>query len=74
MKKQYIRTIICSSGTYNSGQDCALITLFRLYDSKAGLFEDNLFWVRQYDSTNLHNGRRTNPLITYLNTILKQPI
>ena len=45
MKKQYISTIIGSSGTYNSAQDCALITLFRLYDSKAGLFEGNLFWV-----------------------------
>ena len=63
MKKQYISTIIGSSGTYNSGQDCALITLFRLYDSKAGLFEGNLFWVGQYDTPNLHNGRRTSPII-----------
>ena len=64
MKKQYISTIIGSSGAYNSAQDCALITLFRLYDSKAGLFEGSLFWVRQYDSPNHHNGRRTNPIIT----------
>ena len=64
MKKQYISTIIGSSGTYNSAQDCALLTLFRLYDSKAGLFEGNLFWVRQYDSPNHHNGTRTKPIIT----------
>ena len=63
MKKQYISTIIGSSGTYNSAQDCALITLFRLYDSKAGLFEGNLCWVGQYDTSNLHNGRRTSPII-----------
>ena len=64
MKKQYISTIIGSSGTYNSAQDCALITLFRLYDSKTGLFEVNLLWVHQYDSPNLYNGRITNPIIT----------
>ena len=37
--------IICSSG-----RDCVLIILFQLYGSKAGLFDDSLFWVGQYDS------------------------
>ena len=38
MKKQYMRTIIGSSGRY-----CVLIILFQLYITKARLFEDNLF-------------------------------
>ena len=29
----------------SSGRDCVLIVLFQLYDTKTGLFEDNLFWV-----------------------------
>ena len=33
-------TIICSSR-----RGCVLIILFQLYGSKAGLFEDNLFWL-----------------------------
>ena len=61
MKKQYISTIIGSSGTYNCAHDCVLIRFFRLYDSMAGLFEGNLFWVGQYDSPNFHNGRITSP-------------
>ena len=36
--------IICSSG-----RDCVLIILFQLYGSTAGLFDDSLFWVGQYD-------------------------
>ena len=39
-----MRTIIGSSGRY-----CVLIILFQLYINKPGLFEDNLFWVGQYD-------------------------
>ena len=40
-----MRTVIGSSD-----MDCALIILFPLYDSKAGLFECNLFWMAlQYD-------------------------
>ena len=45
MKKQYMCTIVGSSG-----RDCILIILFQLYGTKAGLFEDNLFWVIQYDN------------------------
>ena len=44
MKKQYMRTIIASSG-----RDSVLIILFQLYGSKVGLFEGNLFWMGQYD-------------------------
>ena len=32
-----------------SGRDCVFIILFQLYGSKAGRFEDSLFWVGQYD-------------------------
>ena len=44
-----------------------LIILLQLYGSKDKLFEDNLFWVGQYDppppplTLKLHIGRRTNP-------------
>ena len=59
MKKPYMRTIIGSSG-----RDCVLIILFQFYDSKARLFESNLFWVGQYDTKlNLHIGRRTNQIL-----------
>ena len=58
MKKLYMHTIIGSSG-----RDCVLIILLQLYDSKAGLFENNLVWVGQYDSVNLQIGRRTNPIL-----------
>ena len=44
MKKLYMCTVVASSG-----RECVLIILFQLYDSKAGLFEGNLFWVAQYD-------------------------
>ena len=44
MKKPYMRTTIGSSG-----RDCVLIILFQLCDSKAWLFESDLFWVGQYD-------------------------
>ena len=37
----------------SSGRDCVLIILFQLYGSKAGLFEDNLFWLDQYDHPNV---------------------
>ena len=33
----------------SSGRDCILIILFRLYGSKAGLFEGSLFWMSQYE-------------------------
>ena len=29
-------------------RECVLITLFQLYDSETGLFEDNLLWMDQY--------------------------
>ena len=44
-----------------------LIILLQLYGSKDKRFEDNLFWVGQYDPSpppltlKLHIGRRTNP-------------
>ena len=38
MKKLHMPTIICSSR-----RGCVI--LFQLYGSKAGLFEDNLFWL-----------------------------
>ena len=44
MKKFCMWTILGSSGS-----DCVLIILFQLYDSKAGLFEGNLFWMGHYD-------------------------
>ena len=39
----------------SSGGNCVLIILFQHYDSKAGHFESNLFWVGQYApfSTNI---------------------
>ena len=37
--------------------------LFQLHGSKAGLFEDNVFWVGQYDSPNLHRPLFCLPLI-----------
>ena len=49
MEKPNMCTIIGSSG-----RDCVLITLFQLYGSKAGLFQDRLFWVDQYDSLSPH--------------------
>ena len=58
MKKLYIRIIIGSSET-----DCVLIVLFELHGSKTGLFEGNLLWVGQYDPSNFHLGRRTNPVL-----------
>ena len=68
MEKLYIHTIIGSSGS-----DCVLIILFQLYGSR--LFEDDLFWVGQYDPIpNLHIGRRTNPILILFNKILNQPI
>ena len=33
----------------SSRRDCVLIIPFQLYGSKAGPFEDSLFWVGQYD-------------------------
>ena len=39
-----MRTVIASFGRVS-----VLVILFQLYDSKAGLFEVNLFWVGQYD-------------------------
>ena len=70
MKKPYMCTIIGSSGW-----EFVLIILFQLYGSKAGLFESDLFWVGQYapPPPNLHIGK-TNPVLTQLNTILKQHI
>ena len=64
-------TIICSSR-----RGCVLIILFQLYGSKAGLFEDNLFWLGHSITaspppSNLHIGRRTK---IQLDAILKQPI
>ena len=59
MKKQYMCTIIIGS----SERVCALIILFQLYAFKDGLFRDNLFWERQYDTPNLHIGRKTNPIL-----------
>ena len=45
MKKPYMPTIIGSSD-----RNCALIILFPLNGSKAGLFECHLFWMGQsYD-------------------------
>ena len=35
--------------TGSSGREYVLIILFQLYGSEAGVFEDNLFWVGQYD-------------------------
>ena len=32
-----------------SGRGCVLIIIFQLCGSKAGIFEDNLFWVGQCD-------------------------
>ena len=59
MKKQYMCTVIIGS----SGKVCALIILFQLYGFKDGLFRDNLFWEGQYDTPNLHIGRKTNPIL-----------
>ena len=69
MKKLYLRTIIDSSG-----RDCVLMILFQLSGSKDGLFE-SIFagWITM-TTLNLHSGRRTNPILIYFNTILKQPI
>ena len=53
-----MRTIIGSAR-----RDFVLIILFQLYGFKAEFFEGTLFWVGQYDSTNLHLGRKTNPLL-----------
>ena len=33
----------------SSGRNCVLIILFQLYSSKAGLFENNLILVGQYE-------------------------
>ena len=56
----------------SSARDCVLIILFQLNGSKAGFFES------QYDPPplhlKLHIGKRTNPILIQLNTILKQPI
>ena len=69
MKKLYMRTVIDSFG-----RDC-FDYLFQLYDSKVELPEGNLFWLGQcYPPSTFHIGRRTNPILTQLNTILKQPI
>ena len=48
MKKLYMHTIISSSG-----KECVLIILFQLR-GWAGLFENNLLWVGQYEPLNLH--------------------
>ena len=45
-----------------------------LISFRAGFFEGNLFWVSQYDLPDLHIGRKTNPILRQLNTILEQPI
>ena len=44
MKKTYMHTIIGSSE-----RDFVLIILFQIYGFKTGLYENNLFWVGQYD-------------------------
>ena len=44
MNKPCMHTI-----TGSSGREYVLIILFQLYGSEAGVFEDNLFWVGQYD-------------------------
>ena len=54
----------------SSERDCVLIILFQLYDNKGRLFEGNLFWVSQHDSSNIHIGRRTTPVLIQSNTIL----
>ena len=43
MKEPYTYTIIGSSG-----RDCVLIILFQLYGTKAEIFEDNLFWKKNF--------------------------
>ena len=45
MRNPYMGTIIGSSG-----RECALVILFQIYGSKAGLFEGNLLGVGQYDT------------------------
>ena len=46
------------------GEHCILIILFQLYGPKTGLFQGNYFWAGQYDSSNLHIGRKTIPIFT----------
>ena len=58
MKKTYMYTVIGSSE-----RDCVLIILFQLYGSKGEHFEGNLFWVGQYDPSNLHIEGRTNQIL-----------
>ena len=50
-----MRTIIGSSG-----RDCVLIIFFQLYGSRAGLFEDDLFWVGHYESPQPSYSRHKN--------------
>ena len=58
MKKPYMRRVV---GFFE--RDWVLIILLQLYGSKAGLFDGGLLWVGQYESLNLHTGRRTNPVL-----------
>ena len=68
MKKLYMCTIIGCSG-----RDCASIIFFQLYGFKARHFEVICSgWVSM--TPNLHVVRRTNPILIWLNTILKQTI
>ena len=48
--------------TGSSERECTLIILFQLYGSKPGFFNVIYF------------GRKTNPILMQLKTILKQPI
>ena len=51
MHMSYIIAIILSYivEKHSSERDCALVILFQIYGSKAGLFEGNLLWVDQHD-------------------------
>ena len=49
----------------SSGRDCVFITLFPLYGSNAGLIQDNLFRVGQYDSLPPSGVRGTSPQPSY---------
>ena len=60
MKKLYMRTIIGFSE-----RDWVLIILFQFYGTKAGLFDGDLLQVGQYESLNLHTGRKTTPVLVY---------
>ena len=58
MKKPHMHAIIGSSGS-----DCVLIILFQLYGSKAGAFWKSFILGGSIWSSNVHIGRRTDPIL-----------